>query len=63
MNATRTYNSDFAEHALTIDGTEVATAHKVNIMWSVKHNGRFVGMTPDESVAIATLDKIAAQYR
>lgn len=63
MQIERTYREDIAEHVVTIDGREVATAHKVNIVWSVKHGAKLVGIAPSEAIAVATLDKIADQYR
>lgn len=67
MQIERTYREDINEHVLTVDGREVATAHKVNIMWSVTEPGtptrKLLGLAPSEQVAVAALDKIAAQFR
>lgn len=63
MDIVRTYREDINEHVVTVDGREVATAHKVNIVWSVKIGTKLLGIAPTEDIAIRHLDRIADQFR
>lgn len=60
---TRSYNADLFEHVVTVDGREVATAHKINAVWSVKIGPRLLGIAPSEEIAVLHLDRIAEQLR
>jgi uncharacterized protein (UPF0210 family) len=62
IKISRSYSPDFAEHIVTADGDTIATAHKVAGRWSVKMGAKLVGIAPTESIATATLDRLAAKF-
>lgn len=64
MDIELTYNAKFNEHAVTIEGETMATAHCVNVpldMWSVKIGKTLIGLAKSERIAVATLEKVAQQ--
>lgn len=63
MEIKRTYDAKLAEHLVTVDGREAASAHKVNAFWSVKADGKFICLAPTEAAAVARLDQFVGMLQ
>ncbi|WP_431935820.1 hypothetical protein [Micromonospora sp. RP3T] len=57
-----THSEKFREYTLTIDGETIATAHAVNIVWSIKVGGKFNGIAQSDEAARRALDTVADQF-